>query len=410
MVGKPVRQRCSLALIVAAAMAPAVLWALPIDQIPNPRRTQGNWVSDVANILQPETEQRLNTLISQLQAANGSEIAVVTIPDSAPLTSPKELATQLFHSWGIGQKGRDNGLLFLISLGDRRVEIETGYGLEAVLPDAKVGRIIKEQIAPAFKAGNYDAGSLAGTEAIVQSLQGKDIGLSPDSQHRQLIEAWLVFIVLGGSPIILIATWLSNRFVKSSSNLATSLQGLTGLVLVRGLGQSIKLFPRQSSRAKAWHLSFETAGAMRCAVCGGTLEPVDDDAVERILKPSEKAAVGLGSLQVRGWRCGSCAPETMHLRGYESTSKRFARCPNCQELTVTREDPYVIPNTSFLGPDWQITNSRCVNCDYTNQTKEPARSLIGSDDNSSDSGGFSLSSGTDFSGGSSGGGGAGGDW
>jgi uncharacterized protein len=148
MPSKTILRRCSLVLVVAASFVPTVLWALPIEQIPNPRKIQGNWVSDVANILQPETEQKLNTLINQLQAYNGSEIAVVTLPDSTPLATPKELATKLFNTWHIGQKDKDNGLLFLISVGDRRVEIETGYGIEAILPDAKVGRIIEQQITP----------------------------------------------------------------------------------------------------------------------------------------------------------------------------------------------------------------------------------------------------------------------
>lgn len=410
MPSKTILQRCSLVLIVAASIAPTALWALPIEQIPNPRKIQGNWVSDVANILQPETEQELNKLINQLQAANGSEIAVATLPDSAPFATPKELATKLFNTWGIGQKGKDNGLLFLISVGDRRVEIETGYGLEPILPDTQVGRIIQERVTPALKRGDFDTGTLSGIEAIVQSLQGKDIDLKSDSLNLEAIEAWLVPAFIGVGWLFAIGVWLLRCFPDASNNLAAFLQGLTGLAFVRGLGQSVKLDPGQSSRQKAWHMKFESVGVMRCAECGGLLEPVEDDAVDRMLKPNEKAAVALGSLQFRGWRCRRCAPEAIHLRGYESTSKSFERCPICKELTVISEAPYVIPNTSTPGPDWRITNSHCVNCDYTNQKKEFVHDWIVSNDNNSDGGGSSSSSGGDFSGGSSGGGGAGGDW
>lgn len=238
MPNKTILQRCGLALVFTASIAPAVLWALPIDQIPNPRRIQGNWVSDVANILQPETEQKLNTLINQVQAANGSEIAVVTLPDSTPFATPKNLATTLFNTWGIGQKGKDNGLLFLISVGDRRVEIETGYGLEAILPDAKVGRIIQERVTPELRRGDFDKGTLLGTEAITQLLQGKDINLNSDSWNFELIEPVLL-TTIGVVWLFFLGAWLLRFFPDASNNLAVCLQGLAGLAFVRGLGQSV---------------------------------------------------------------------------------------------------------------------------------------------------------------------------
>lgn len=409
MLSETIRQRCTLVLVVAAAVVPTVLWAFPIERIPNPRRIQGNWVSDVANILRPETEQKLNTLINQLQAANGSEMAVVTVPDSTPLATPKELATTLFNAWGIGQKGKDNGVLFLVSLGDRRVEIETGYGAEALLPDARIGQIIRQRVTPELRRGDFDKGTLLGAEAIALLLQSKDIDLLSGSSFFKPIEPVPV-VIIGVVWLFSLGVWLLRFVPDVRDNLAEYLQGLAGLACVRGLGQSVKLHPGQSSREKAWHLKFETVGVMRCSACGEALEPVRDDDVERNLKPTEKAAVALGSLQFRGWRCHRCAPEVFHLRGYESTSKRFEHCPICQELTVISEAPYVIPNTNPPGPNLRITNSHCVNCDYTNQQRDSIDTWIVSDDNNSDGGGSSSSSGGDFGGGSSGGGGAGGDW
>ncbi|MFM9073899.1 MAG: hypothetical protein ACKOOC_10985 [Cyanobium sp.] len=191
-----------------------------------------------------------------------------------------------------------------------------------------------------------------------------------------------------------------------TQNAIGSLQGLAGLACVRGLGLSVKLNPRQSSRVRAWHLAFEQHGAMRCASCGSLLEPVEHGAVEEILKPGEKAEEAIGSLQFRGWRCSHCAPKELHLRVYESPSNAFARCPHCQELTVKRDEPYLIYNLTTPGHDLRITNSHCVNCNYTNHEEECVQTWLASDRSSSGSG----SSGDGFSGGSSGGGGAGGDW
>ncbi|HEY9768465.1 MAG TPA: TPM domain-containing protein [Coleofasciculaceae cyanobacterium] len=108
--------------------------ALTVQEVTNPRKDHNGWVSDMADILSSETESKLNRLISNLEQTNGTEIAVVTVPETAP-ESPKTFATQLFNYWGIGKVEADNGVLFLVSLSDRRVEIETGYGIESILPD-----------------------------------------------------------------------------------------------------------------------------------------------------------------------------------------------------------------------------------------------------------------------------------
>ncbi|MGQ9869495.1 TPM domain-containing protein [Leptodesmis sp.] len=128
--------------------------AITVRNVPNPRQTSRTWVSDSTEILKPETEAQLNQMINQLEATNGAEIAVVTVPETKPAATPKVFATELFNYWGIVKKGRDNGVLFLISKSDRRVEIETGYSVEDILPDAKVGNIIDTKILPRFKPSN----------------------------------------------------------------------------------------------------------------------------------------------------------------------------------------------------------------------------------------------------------------
>jgi uncharacterized protein len=166
--------------------------ALDVQDVPNPRQTNGTWVTDMAGILDEPTEAQLNSVISQLEHQNGTEIAVVTVPETAPAASPKEFTTKLFNYWGIGKKGKDNGRYF-DSKRDRRVEIETGYGVEAILPDAKVGNIISTQITPRFKQGDFKGGTLAGTKALVVALEAPQVPCAASepsqaitSAHRQL--------------------------------------------------------------------------------------------------------------------------------------------------------------------------------------------------------------------------------
>ncbi len=399
-----------IALIAATVAAPMAMLALPLEKIPDPRQMEGNWVSDVANILRPETEKKLNILINRLYSTNGSEMAVVSVPESKPAASPKELATKLFNRWGIGQKGKDNGILLLISVADRRVEIETGYGLEDILPDAKVGELIDQRIKPNFKAGDFDTGTLSASEAIVQLVEAKGGELTPAARRIGYVDV-IYSLVIGYSIIgILLAVVGWSRSKSTLVNGVYNLMALAGWVFVRGLGQSVKLNPSQSSRVNSWRLRFETDGTMRCATCGEMLNLVDHGAMEAILKPSQQAAATLGSLKFRGWRCRHCAPETMHLRGYKSMSSSFDFCPRCQELTVVKDPPYVISNPSSQGRDVRATYSHCVNCDYTNRQRQFVPYWLGSDSSGGGESSGGGSSGGGFSGGSSGGGGAGGNW
>ncbi|MGJ3245294.1 MAG: TPM domain-containing protein [Elainellaceae cyanobacterium] len=154
----------------AIASVPLPSAAIPVEAVTNPREAYGGWVSDEADLLSDSTEAELNQRISDLEAGNGSEIAVVTVPDTSPSSTPKAFATALFNHWGIGKADEDNGILFLISEGDRRVEIETGYGIEPILPDAQVGEILDTHILPQFKEGNFDQGTLAGTIALIDVI------------------------------------------------------------------------------------------------------------------------------------------------------------------------------------------------------------------------------------------------
>ncbi|WP_190303396.1 TPM domain-containing protein [Pseudanabaena sp. UWO311] len=171
MKGNLIKIFCVICLLWAILLPIAPLHASPISDIPNPRRVNGTWVSDVANILSADTEARLNKRISQLAANNGSEIAVVTVPDTTPASTVKAYATELFNTWGIGKRGLDNGVLFLVAVKERRIEIETGRGISPYISDRQVKQIIEEMITPEFKRQNYDRGLINGVEEIAGRLE-----------------------------------------------------------------------------------------------------------------------------------------------------------------------------------------------------------------------------------------------
>jgi uncharacterized protein len=166
------------AVLLVVSLLPQPAWAITLQQVPNPRRQYGGWVSDTANILSSSTENELNRLITQLEQRTGAEMAVVTVPNTQGYATPKAFTTQLFNYWGIGKAGRNNGVLFLVSVGDRRIEIETGRGLTTLLPDSQVQQIIDQQILPRFRAGDFDGGTLAGVRQLASALQGQQASTS----------------------------------------------------------------------------------------------------------------------------------------------------------------------------------------------------------------------------------------
>jgi uncharacterized protein len=133
-------------------------------------------VSDFAGVIDAATRQQLSNLLQELKEKTGAEIAVVTVETTQPLDA-FEYAMKVAETWKPGAKGKDNGVVFLVATKDRKMFIATGYGVEGVLPDGKVGAIQDEYIVPAFKQGDYARGILAGTR-VMASLIAQEYGVT----------------------------------------------------------------------------------------------------------------------------------------------------------------------------------------------------------------------------------------
>ena len=133
------------------------------DAFPKPQ----GFVTDLAGLLTPQSIDHLNGLIRYIHQQTTAEIAVVTIDSIDPYTI-EDFAVRLFETWGIGTKAKDNGVLLIVALRERKIRIEVGYGLEGAITDGTGGRIIREIITPSFKNGQFDQGIVAGTEAILR--------------------------------------------------------------------------------------------------------------------------------------------------------------------------------------------------------------------------------------------------
>ena len=137
-------------------------------------------VNDYAGVLAPEVEARLNAELLALQQETGAQIAVLTI-QSLEGEVLEDYSLRVASSWGLGKKGKDNGVLLLIAIKDRKLRIEVGQGLEGTLTDLLSGRIIREEIAPAFKLGDYAAGVANGISAMMRVVRSGEFAPSPQA-------------------------------------------------------------------------------------------------------------------------------------------------------------------------------------------------------------------------------------
>lgn len=126
-------------------------------------------VNDFASVVDAESAAAMDALIRSLERASGDVVVVATVETIAPYGDIREYAVELFENQGrgIGQRGRDNGLLVLLAVADRQIWIEVGYGLEEFITDGFAGETSRQLMAPEVRRGAYGAGLLAGVSRIV---------------------------------------------------------------------------------------------------------------------------------------------------------------------------------------------------------------------------------------------------
>jgi uncharacterized protein len=140
-------------------------------------------VVDNAGILSASTKRQLDAMLAQHEQTTAQQIVVVTL-DSLQGHAIEDYGYQLGRYWGIGQKGKNNGALLIVAPHERKVRIEVGYGLEGQLTDATSRVIIENYITPQFREGDYNAGVLAGTAAIMRAL-GDDAAANLSGESAQ---------------------------------------------------------------------------------------------------------------------------------------------------------------------------------------------------------------------------------
>ena len=168
------------------------------QDLPVPSKPSG-WVNDYASVFTSAEAQQLSRKLNQFQYNHSTQIFIITLNNNNGYPA-STLAPMIGEVWGVGQRGKDNGLIVLMDMETRDVFISTGYGLEEYIPDAIAKRIVEKEVLPAFREGDFYRGIDGATNVMISLLEGK---FTPD-QYREQTAGSDVGSAIGGIIFLLI--------------------------------------------------------------------------------------------------------------------------------------------------------------------------------------------------------------
>lgn len=170
---------------------------------------RGTAVNDFANVIDAENAAKMEALAQELLQKTGTAVVVATVPSIGENEDYNMYANGLYQAWGIGKKGEDKGVLIFLTVKERKIRIETGYGVEGILPDGRVGQILDQYVVPFLKEGNYGKGlynamyacsAYIAKDANVQITGSSTPYSTPANLNKRkigLLEIIIFFIVAG---------------------------------------------------------------------------------------------------------------------------------------------------------------------------------------------------------------------
>ncbi|MGC9037024.1 MAG: TPM domain-containing protein, partial [Verrucomicrobiia bacterium] len=156
--------------IIALLILSHAFGAVYAAQLPPP---PSQYIVDNVGVLQPDDIAEINRMLADIETETSCQVVVAIYNSLPPGESLEDYANRLFRAWGIGRKDKNNGVLLLIYIKDRKLRIEVGYGLEGSIPDATAKRIIDENIVPFFRTGKYSEGIKNGIRTIYSAIKGE---------------------------------------------------------------------------------------------------------------------------------------------------------------------------------------------------------------------------------------------
>lgn len=164
------------------------------------------YVNDYAGMISPQAKAQLENELSSFERTDSTQIVVLTVP-SLEGDTIEDFGIKVADAWKIGQKGKDNGVIFVVAKEERKLRIEVGRGLEGKLTDLMAGRIVDLVVKPRFKQGDFDGGFLVGVSSIIDATRGEFKAEGKRrSQRNDQFSRFFTFLIFGGIALLVLGS------------------------------------------------------------------------------------------------------------------------------------------------------------------------------------------------------------
>ena len=414
-----------LAMMLAAAVT-AVAGVYKPAEVPNVHTLdRTRFTSDPDGTLSAAAIARMDSAMARVRRESTAEMAVVMVDDIADPDNIDDYATELFGLWGLGKKDRDNGVLVLVVKDRRKAAIRTGYGAEGVLPDIVCGTILREQMYPAFREGDYDGGLTAATETIAELLTDPDAAAELQSRLRdadetagnsegeEIFHAYLfVAALLAAGMLAVLAMKCVKLRGRSRFDKYKALEQLKPVYLILGfvtIGMGMVAAIILVALMQHWR-----NGRRACPNCGTPMRKVDEVHDNDYLTPAQDMEERIGSVDYDVWLCPQCG-ET-DILPYVNRASTMRECEACHARAARLSADRVLRRPTVGREGTGMKEYTCLNCRHITRVpytiaKTPPVVVVPMGGGGSRGGGFGGGSfGGGFGGGMTGGGGASGGW
>lgn len=409
-------------LVLGLNAVKAEVWT--VSTVPNTRLSDAKvCTSDPDDLIDPTNQAEIDRLLYNAQQQLSAEIFVVALQSTGDVDL-KSFATELFKAWGIGKKGKDNGLLILLVLDQKKVTMETGYGMEGVLPDAICIRIIDNDMVPLMKQGQIGLGLLAGVQAVLKVLSdpaaAAEIYADPTVQQKahqwEQKKATLYNLLIGYLILTLIVLIFS---ISNSSKKVKSVTGMEPYEAYKVLNTSVTgyqilafLFPLTMVAFLMFYKKKATNFRKKpraCPQCGKPLVLMSEKQEDAYLNAGQQSEELVGSVDYDAWICMDCGHRSF--LSYTKAFTRYQPCPKCHFKTYAQTSDRIVSSPTPISAGQGVHVFTCANCGHEalKYYVIPMIIILPSTRGGGGGGGFGGGGGS-FGGGSSGGGGATGGW
>lgn len=399
------------------------------QEIENPNLADRRvYVADPGNLVSPDVKERVDSRLYDLRRQTSAEVAVVVVPSIGDIPI-EDFTEQLFTRWGLGKSDKDNGVMILIAIEQKRARIQTGYGVEGALPDISAKKIIDRDIVANMRMDDIDAAvesaasdvaAVISDPAVAEELKSGKGDAWEEAESEITPDDLVTFI----------------GYVALAFGLIAIAMLFVDLCNARGKDRYRKSMIWYNHRKAYWVLAVCSLGIgliaallseffykrarnkpLKCSVCGTKMRKLSEEEDNQLLSASQDFEEQLNTVDYDVWECPQCG--SIERYPFRTKQMKYTECPNCHTIAMCLvRDHTLYPATTRRNGEGEKVYE-CMYCHHQNRRRYviprrddgtaaalAAGAIIGSLGRGGGGGGF----GGGFGGGSTGGGGASGGW